>query len=154
MDSMELVKTVAPAVGVAQPFILRKMVFAGNDTVLVPQMGKYGKTSSVVNMAASGAAIAAAVVGKYMRKGITNEEHQDILIAYGVPALATGLLLDYFEGATPTSIGAPTRMFARSASAPMVVRPYASESPVVNPPVVQPPMQSRGTPGTAERNVY
>ena len=140
MDSMELVKTVAPAVGVAQPFLLRNMVFAGTDTVLVPQMGKYGKTSSVVNMATSGTAIVAAMVGKHMHKGVTNAEHQDILLAYGVPALATGLLLDYFEGAVPA--GAPMRMSAaRAAAAPMVVRPYGGA-------------QVRSTPRTAERGVY
>lgn len=144
MDSMELVKTVAPAVGVAQPFLLRNMVFAGTDTVLVPQMGKYGKTSSVVNMATSGAAIVAAMVGKHMRQGVTNPEHQDILLAYGVPALATGLLLDYFEGATPVSMGAPMRVAsagARAVSAPMVVRPYGGA-------------QVRSTPRTAERGVF
>lgn len=148
MDSMELVKTVAPAVGVAQPFLLRNMVFAGTDTVLVPQMGKYGKTSSVVNMATSGTAIVAAMVGKHMHKGVTNAEHQDILLAYGVPALATGLLLDYFEGAVPA--GAPMRMsaartvgVASAAGAPMVVRPYGGGM-----------SQVRSTPRTAERGVY
>lgn len=115
----DVVKLVAMAGGAAQPFILKQYVFKGNDTVLVPQMGQYGKTSSIVNMAASGVAIAAALVGKYMHKGLTREDHQDIALAYGVPALTVGLLMDYMGASLPAGMFVPSR--ARAVSAPVVV---------------------------------
>lgn len=130
MDTENL-KLVAMAGGAAQPFILKEYVFKGTDTLLVPQMGKFGKTSSVVNMAAGGVAVAAALIGKYMHKGLTREDYQDLALSYGIPALTVGLLLDYMNytpGAAMVSrmVSAPRAM---SMSAPVVVTrgPYSGK---------------------------
>lgn len=128
MDTENL-KLVAMAGGAAQPFILKEYVFKGNDTLLVPQMGKYGKTSSVVNMAAGGVAVAAALIGKYMHKGLTREDYQDLALSYGVPALTVGLLLDYMNY-TPGAVMASRMVSApRAMSAPVVVTrgPYSGK---------------------------
>lgn len=148
----DIVKLAAMAGGAAQPFILKQYVFKGNDTVLVPQMGQYGKTSSVVNMAASGVAIAAALVGKYMHKGLTRSEYQDIALSYGVPALTTGLLLD-FMGCTTPATGMMVRGGIGGMSAPsrMGARPMRSMSAPV---VVNPGHSSRRRQDTAEAGVY
>ena len=130
MDTENL-KLVAMAGGAAQPFILKEYVFKGTDTLLVPQMGKFGKTSSVVNMAAGGVAVAAALIGKFMHKGLTREDYQDLALSYGVPALTVGLLLDYMNytpGAAMVSrmVSSPRAM---SMSAPVVVTrgPYSGK---------------------------
>jgi len=143
MDSMEAVKALAPAVGAAQPILLKKVVFATSDDVLVPQMGAYGKTSSVVNMAASGAAIAAALVGKYSGKLVRDREHQDILLAYGIPALTVGLIMDYFESTPAVSVSRSRARAMETAPrvympAPLPITPTPSPAPVVvNQPVVR-----------------
>jgi len=144
MDTENL-KLVAMAGGAAQPFILKEYVFKGNDTLLVPQLEKYGKTSSVVNMAAGGIAVAAALIGKYMHKGLTREDYQDLALSYGVPALTVGLLLDYMNY-TPGAV-----MASRMVSAPrMVSASRAMSAPVV---VTRGPYSGKKQ-ETAERGVY
>jgi len=144
MDTKNL-NLVALAGGAAQPFILKEYVFKGNDTLLVPQLEKYGKTSSVVNMAAGGIAVAAALIGKYMHKGLTREDYQDLALSYGVPALTVGLLLDYMNY-TPGAV-----MASRMVSAPrMVSASRAMSAPVV---VTRGPYSGKKQ-ETAERGVY
>jgi len=144
MDTKNL-NLVALAGGAAQPFILKEYVFKDDDPLLIPDLDKYGKTSSVVNMVAGGVAVAAALIGKYMHKGLIKEDYQDLALSYGVPALTVGLLLDYMNY-TPGAV-----MASRMVSAPrMVSASRAMSAPVV---VTRGPYSGKKQ-ETAERGVY
>ena len=150
MDTKNL-NLVALAGGAAQPFILKEYVFKDDDPLLIPDLDKYGKTSSVVNMVAGGVAVAAALIGKYMHKGLIKEDYQDLALSYGVPALTVGLLLDYMNYAPGPETVVPSRVASRMVSAPrMVSASRAMSAPVV---VTRGPYSGKKQ-ETAERGVY
>jgi len=90
---------VASAAGALQPFLIKKYIITGtNDVNYIPQLPyEMGKLSNLVNNGAGIAAIAAAIAGMY-RKGpavLRQSDTQMMLLAYGVPALAIGLAMNF-----------------------------------------------------------
>ena len=107
------VKIGAAAIGVAQPFLLRQYADTQFGTV-IPQIGAYGTPSARAGIVLGGGAITAAVVGKMYGKGLTDPMHQEIALAYGVPALGASLIIAYLT---------PTVQAAAKSSAQGVFRP-------------------------------
>jgi hypothetical protein len=109
MDQSEVLKLAgATAVGVAQPVILKKMVLGANDTELIPQLGTYGKTSTVITLATSLGAIGASMYGfsRNAPRLLKNDENQQMLMAYGIGALVNEVMLTQFMNSTPaTGVG-------------------------------------------------
>ena len=86
---------------------------------MIPQIGAFGTPSALAGIVLGGGAITAAVVGKMYGKGLTDPMHQEIALAYGVPALGASLIIAYL---TPT-VQAAASSAAATSSAQGVFRP-------------------------------
>lgn len=152
MKTESVVKLAVPlAVGAAQPMVLREFVFKDSDTDLIPQLGVFGKTSSVVNYALAGGAIALGMYGMMKGKGpLGKKDHGIMALMYGVPALVEGLMLDYMEYSAET---VPVVSYAAQ-QPPRVFNPVPQPMPqrIAAPQAVR--SVSVGAPQTAERGVF
>ena len=141
MEKQTAVKlAVAGAAGALQPFVIKKYLITGASDIVVisglpASMGTFGNLSSLVNNGAGIAAIAAALAGMY-RKGpamLRQSEVQMMLLAYGVPALAIGLAMNF--GIINTGV-TPMGMQSYRSGPSMTVR---SPQPMPVPMSSQPP---------------
>ena len=98
----------ALAVGAVQPFVLRQYADKQFGS-LIPQIGVWGTPSALAGIVLGGGATIAALVGKTMNKGVTNPFHQNLLLAYGVPALAGTIAM---AAVTQTVSATPQAYFA------------------------------------------
>ena len=87
MQTETLMKVGALAIGAAQPFILRQYADKTYGS-LVSQLGVWGTPSALAGIIGGGGATAAALLGMFMNVGVKDPLYQEILLAYGVPALA------------------------------------------------------------------
>jgi len=113
-----LLEVGALAVGAVQPFVLRQYADTKFGT-LIPQLGVYGTPSALAGIIGGGAATAAALVGMFMNKGLTDPLYQKVALAYGVPALVGSI-----------TMAALTQTVSANASAQAVFRPNAGPAPV------------------------
>ena len=77
----------ALVIGAAQPFVLRQYADKTMGSGL-PQLGVWGTPSALAGIILGGGATVVALAGKLMNKGVTDPLTQNILLMYGVPALA------------------------------------------------------------------
>jgi hypothetical protein len=104
-----LIMAAAGAVGVAQTLVIEKFVEPSMPT-LVPQLGAYGKTSTIVGIGAGVAAMALGLYSMKTGKFIRDPRFQYGLMAYGGTSFAAGLI------AGMKATGVMSRAFPRSAA--------------------------------------
>jgi hypothetical protein len=98
-DNEVLIDVGAAVVGSAQTFLLREFVDKKSLTPIIPQLGKYGTVSVVAGVGVGGIATGVGLAKLMFNKGIQDERIARALVAYGVPALVTGVLSGFL---TPT----------------------------------------------------
>lgn len=108
----------ALVIGSVQPFALRQFADTKFGSI-IPQLGVYGTPSALAGIIAGGGAAAAALVGMFMNKGVTDPMIQKLLLSYGVPALVGSV-----------TMAALTQTVASGTSAQAVFRPNAGPLPV------------------------
>ena len=112
----------AGTAGALTPFVVKKFLITGvNDKNIVPSLPyELGKLSTFVSAGAGVAAIAAALAGIFTKAGKGNllgrSEVQQMLLVYGVPALAVTMAMAIGGGTYPVIVGgSPTVTFTPSA---------------------------------------
>ena len=128
------------AAGVGVPYLVRKYADVdenGQVRVLVEQLGTYGTPSALTGIVSGAAGIAVGMFGNKL--GIRDARIQIAALAYGVPALASGILYGYepVQQCGAVSAGARARVIRSSAS------PSASHSAA--------PMRQMAAPSAARR---
>jgi len=118
MQNETLMKVGALAIGTAQPYILRNFADVKYGSV-IPQLGVYGTPSALAGIIVGGGATAAALIGMFTGKGLTDPLYQEIALAYGVPALTGSVVM-----------AALTQTVASTSTAQAVFRPNAGPQPV------------------------
>jgi len=111
MQTETLMKVGALAIGAAQPFILRQYADKTYGS-LVSQLGVWGTPSALAGIIGGGGATAAALLGMFMGVGVKDPLYQEILLAYGVPALAGSVAMAAVTQTVATSQAAPQAYFA------------------------------------------
>lgn len=143
----------AAGLGALQPFLIKKYLLP-DATPVIAQLGRFGSMGSLVNYGLAATAIGLAAVGAYMRKGpLVNQDYQTIAIAYGVPALVSGLFSDYTAATATMSFRPQVR---RMATASVRGMPSASVRGMPSATVTAsaPRVVGNGTRGTTERGVF
>jgi hypothetical protein len=86
----------AGVAGSLQPFILKKFILTDTTPHIEGLPGTMGSSAFLVNTALSLGAIGLAAYGAVARKGpLVDREHQDMALAYGIPAFIVGVALHY-----------------------------------------------------------
>jgi hypothetical protein len=104
-----LIMAAAGAAGVAQTYVLVKFV-EPSTPMLIPQLGGFGRTSSIVPILAGAAAMAVGMYSMKTGKILRDPRIQYALMAYGGASLAGGLVTG-MQGA-----GMMSRAFPRTAA--------------------------------------
>ena len=109
IDQETMMKVGAMAIGAVQPFVLRQYADKTYGS-LIPQLGVWGTPSALAGIVLGGGATIAALAGMTMGIGIRNPLHQDLLLSYGAPALASTIAMavsTQVVTATPQAYFAP-----------------------------------------------
>jgi len=140
----------AAGLGALQPFLIKKYLLP-DATPVIAQLGRFGSMGSLVNYGLAATAIGLAAVGAYMRKGpLVNQDYQTIAIAYGVPALVSGLFSDYTAATATMSFRPQVRRVATANVRSTNVRGMPSATVTASAPRVV----GNGTRGTTDRGVF
>jgi len=103
----------ATAVGAIQTLALREYADKGvgpipsTFPVIGNMLGSFGRTSVVAGVGIGGAALALGLYAKQSGKFVTNDQMQNMLIAYGVGAFSTGLWSYFFPPKVALMMQAP-----------------------------------------------
>ncbi len=119
--------------GIGVPFLVRKYYDvddAGRARQFIPQLGSYGTPSAVVGIGTGLAGVAAGMFGDKL--GLRDERMKTAAFAYGVTALASGLVSGYEPVVAIPAAAARARVI-RSAAAPMAAQIQASMAPAAAP---------------------
>lgn len=116
--------------GVGVPFLVRKYYDVdenGATRQFVPQLGNYGTPSAVVGIGSGIAGVAAGMFGD--KVGIRDNRMRTAAFAYGVTALASGIVSGY-EPACAVPAAAARARVVHSVAAPRMVPSHARTAPV------------------------
>jgi len=145
----------AAGLGALQPFLIKKYLLTDN-TPVIAQLGNFGSMGSLVNYGLAVTAIGLAAVGAYMKKGpLVDKDYQTMAIAYGVPALVSGLFNDYMPCAPAQTVSFRPQV-RRMATASVRGMPPASVRgmPSARVTASAPRVVGNGTRGTTDRGVF
>ena len=119
--------------GIGVPFLVRKYYDVDDTGALrqfVPQLGSYGTPSAVVGIGTGIAGIAAGMFGDKL--GLRDERMKTAAFAYGVTALASGIVSGYEPVQAVPAAAARARVI-RSAAAPMAAQMQVRAAPAAAP---------------------
>ena len=115
--------------GLGVPFLVRKYYDVDETGALrqfVPQLGGYGTPSAMIGIGTGIAGVAAGMFGDKL--GLRDERMKTAAFAYGVTALASGIVSGYEPVQAVPAAAARARVI-RSAAAPMQVRAAPAAAP-------------------------
>ena len=101
LQKKTMVTAIAGAGGVATYFLFQEV--DKHLPSFVPQLGAWGKPSTLLGLGIGGALTALGLYGRYKGGGPLRGDRADYALAFGIPTLAGGVISGLFGGAPSTS---------------------------------------------------